>query len=217
MKHSFKFKKVNVASAKRFFESLEARNLTPKFKEDHDGSIEISYETKAALCSEKSYENKTMLKTTSMIKNKAMEEMRTAMEEMQEHTEEDTKAFATKEEMNVAMVKAMTSVDSAMKSMEAAMVEAMDEMSESMMKRISESVESYAKSIFSEMDHYRSYMMEEIAYLEKRIRNHEKDHIPAIKGAGQMKKVIERLGLEEDYEVEKAKIYASKSNRFIVK
>lgn len=62
-----------------------------------------------------------------------------------------------------------------------------------------------------------SYVHERMNQMEDMHHKHKDDgHIPPIKGAGNMKKVLAKLGMDEDYEVKCPVIYARKNQTFEV-
>lgn len=55
-----------------------------------------------------------------------------------------------------------------------------------------------------------NFLREDYYRLSDEIWKHKMDgHLPKLEGAGQMKKALKALGLDEDYEVQKKVIYAS--------
>lgn len=57
-----------------------------------------------------------------------------------------------------------------------------------------------------------NWIASEIRYLENAFYRHQNGHLPAIEGAGKMERALETLGIKEDYEVEKKRIFATSNN-----
>lgn len=53
------------------------------------------------------------------------------------------------------------------------------------------------------------YLKSELKYLWEKIKEHEKGHMPTGLSTGDLKKVIESLGLKDSYEIVPLRIYAS--------
>ena len=69
-------------------------------------------------------------------------------------------------------------------------------------------IESLVSSVVSSYSYELKWMREDISSLWKKISEHVNDgHLPAIKDAGQMKKALKALGLEDSYNVQVPTVY----------
>jgi hypothetical protein len=63
------------------------------------------------------------------------------------------------------------------------------------------------RDLYREIEWQNRYLNERMDYIHERLSKHNEGHLPPIKSNEQMAKAIEALGLSEEYEVVKKKIY----------
>lgn len=69
-------------------------------------------------------------------------------------------------------------------------------------------VHSIVRSAYSECEYQMKWLREDVQYLRERLNKHVgAGHFPAVNDAGQMKKALKALGLEESFEVKVPEIY----------
>lgn len=69
----------------------------------------------------------------------------------------------------------------------------------------------FFQDVHENMRYELNWLASEVRYLEEAFYKHNKGHLPPIKSAGKMEKALNTLGIGEDYEVEKKRIFASAS------
>lgn len=65
-------------------------------------------------------------------------------------------------------------------------------------------------AILSEMQYIIEYLLSEVSYIENKFYEHMKGHIPKINSVSQLRRAIEILELDSEYNVEKKTIYSSR-------
>lgn len=71
-----------------------------------------------------------------------------------------------------------------------------------------DTVEEAFSAAMDYMRYQSEYLMSEINYLWQQFARHQEGHLPAVKSAEQMSRVVDKLGLDKEYEVLKKVIYA---------
>lgn len=71
-----------------------------------------------------------------------------------------------------------------------------------------DTVEEAFSAAMDYMRYQSEYLMSEINYLYQSFARHQEGHLPPVKSAEQMARVVDKLGLDKEYEVVKKVIYA---------
>jgi hypothetical protein len=73
---------------------------------------------------------------------------------------------------------------------------------------LKQELEIYTRDLYSMISNLRESMYKEMRYLEDRMYEHQQGHLPKVQSVQQLKNVIKILELDEEYEVEKRRIYS---------
>jgi hypothetical protein len=65
-------------------------------------------------------------------------------------------------------------------------------------------------SRMEEMRHEMRFLFSEMQYMYGELERHYEGHLPPIKGAGRMEEALKALGIDKDYEVKKATLFANR-------
>lgn len=74
-------------------------------------------------------------------------------------------------------------------------------------------VECMMQELYSYMSYYNEYVRSELSYLYSMWNRHQEGHLPNVGSSEQMQRVVENLGLSDEFEVAKKVIYASSKDR----